>query len=787
MFGYWTAVVLATLFVLAGGAWSGPAQVVLALVAAGAVATGIRLHDPAQRWPWVAVAVALVAWPIAEWAPPTTGGLIRLAGFVALAAGLLRMRRPPGDGHGDVTLLDTLIAVLLLVLGSALLRPADQAWWWSGPASAPIGDALLLIVAVRLLIVGRANPSTSDSSAFNSSAASLVAGTAAALVADTAAALGVANVTQSLAGVSPVAGSVAAACLGWAALHPSMAGLTEPATRGASPALRGFWVAAVAALVAPVVMLGQALTGGIRDGVVLAATGAALTLVALARVAAAGHTHSRTLVYQASLDTLTGLASRSHLMWRLTERGQPPWSAVLLVDIDDFRQINEDAGPSFGDVVLVTLAERLRRLVGPDDVVARFGGDEFAILVAGPRDLTALTREVVAATTEPVPVGERLVRLSACVGVAVPPDPPATDEPNDGGEEMVRRAGMALRAAKEAGPGEWCRYDSDRHALLIERLRLREALVRAIDEGAFRLAYQPIVELRTGRTVGFEALVRWEHPSRGLVSPVEFIAVAEETGLIEAIGGLVLRTAVAEAAGWPRSDVYISVNVSPRQLHRPGFAQRVDEALGAAGLPADRLMLELTESALDRGADHAWGELAELRDRGVRLAIDDFGTGFSSLSYLEQTPIGAIKMDKSFVDSLVLSERQRTVVEGIVSMAHKLDLQVVAEGVESPAARDLLVQMGCPYGQGYLYSTPLTSAEVIGWLSHPAPAGSPSAEVSPSDEPPAAGSPTAGAAAEPPAPVSPAPRPASASPAPAAPAADDREPADAALPEGAEA
>jgi diguanylate cyclase (GGDEF)-like protein len=779
VFGYWAAMALAGLPALAQAAWSGAARLALVLVAAGAVATGITLHGPAQRWPWVTVAIALGAWTLAERVPPTAGGLIRLAGFVALAAGLLRLRRPPGEGHGEVILLDTLTAILLLVLSSALLRPPDLPWWWSAPASAPIGDALLLLAAVRLTIVGRANPS----------ARSLVVGTAAALVADTLAALAATNVVEPFAGGQAVAAVVAVASLGWATLHPSMACLNVPRPRTVAPSLRGFWVTAASALVAPLVMLGQALTGGVRDGVVLAATGAALTLVALARVAAAGHTHSRTVVYQSSLDTLTGLASRSHLMWRLTERGQPPWSAVLLVDIDDFRRVNEDAGPSFGDIVLVTLAERLRRLAGPDDVVARFGGDEFAILVAGPRDLTALTREVVAATTEPVPVGERTVRLSACVGVAVPPEPPASGDPNDGGEEMVRRAGLALRAAKEAGPGEWCRYDSDRHALLIERLRLREALVRAIDEGAFRLAYQPIVELRTGQTVGFEALVRWEHPSRGLVSPAEFIAVAEETGLIEAIGGLVLRTAVAEAAGWPRSDVYISVNVSPRQLHRSGFAQRVDEALAAAGLPAERLMLELTESALDRGADDAWGELAELRDRGVRLAIDDFGTGFSSLSYLEQTPIGAIKMDKSFVDSLVLSERQRTVVEGIVSMAQKLDLQVVAEGVESPAARDLLVQMGCPYGQGYLYSTPLTSAEVIGWLSHPAPAGPapvaapPAAPTPPPGSPSPATPPPADPAA--PTPAEPAPAPAAAEPTPAEPT--PAEPTPAAPPQAAPA
>jgi EAL domain-containing protein (putative c-di-GMP-specific phosphodiesterase class I) len=273
---------------------------------------------------------------------------------------------------------------------------------------------------------------------------------------------------------------------------------------------------------------------------------------------------------------------------------------------------------------------------------------------------------------------------------------------------------------------------------MVERMRLREALARAVTEGAFALQFQPIVVLDTSATVGFEALVRWEHPTRGLVAPSEFIALAEETGLIEPIGDLVLRTAVAAAVRWSvatPSEAYVSVNVSARQFRTPGFAERVDRVLTAAGLPPSLLMLEITESVLMREVDHVWGELATLRNTGVRLAIDDFGTGFSSLSYLEQTPIDVIKIDKSFVNTLVTSDRQRTVVEGIVLMAEKLGLHVVAEGIETEAERDLLAEMRCPYGQGYLYAVPLTDAEATSYLAFPpAPPPSPSSP-SPSASP----------------------------------------------------
>jgi diguanylate cyclase (GGDEF)-like protein len=709
-----------------------------AVVAVAAVGVGILRNKPVRRWPWVLVATATGLWAVGDAVYALGTGshlvavvvLLYLVGFVGLAAALLRLRHPDGDRLAPTGLLDTAAVTLLLVLliWVTVIAPASPGPWSLMDPSLVgylIGDALIVAIALRLAIVGPVDAAV----------LALIGTALATLVGDLAHSLTVSGVTIPLVLVEVSAASIASVCLGFAAFHPSMARRTVPETDVAGRlSLRRFWVVALATLAAPVVLFVEAFTGEVRDGVVLALLGAALTLVGLARVAAAGDSQSRSLAYRTRTDTLTGLANRSHLLQRLAEGGPPAWSALLLVDLDQFRQLNDAEGPSAGDQVLVTLGARLRRLAGPDDVVARFGGDEFAILVGGlTRGIDSLTADVVAATKMPVPVGARPVVVSACVGVALA-------VPDIAGDEMVRRAGLALRAAKALGPGEWCRYDLDRHELLIERLRLRESLHRAVDEGAFHLSYQPIVALGTGATVGFEALVRWAHPTQGIIGPSEFITAAEETGLIEAIGDLVLRTAVAEVVGWshigaadsvgaegstaaltwpPPANMYISVNVSPRQLRRPGFAERVEEALTASRLAAQRLTLELTESVLTKGTDHVWAELAVLRDMGVRLAIDDFGTGFSSLSYLEQTPIDVIKLDKSFVESLAGSERQQQVVASIVSMAHTLGLEVVAEGIEGAAERDLLVALGCLYGQGYLYSRPLTSTEVVAWLTRP--------------------------------------------------------------------
>src|SRR5690606_3209266 len=295
-------------------------------------------------------------------------------------------------------------------------------------------------------------------------------------------------------------------------------------------------------------------------------------------------------------------------------------------------------------------------------------------------DLDEVVGRIAAALTEPVTYAGRAIRVTASIGVATAADALAARasgeelSPDRFAHDLLRHAGLALQAAQVAGRGRWCRYESELHGAMVERMRLRSALDRAVTDGSFVLEYQPIVALDTGATVGFEALVRWEHPTRGVIGPAEFIHVAEETGPIEAIGDWVLRRAGTAAAGRPRPPgVYGSGTGSAHQRRaaregtRVGFAARVDREPAAAGLPPQNLMLELTESVL-LDEDRVWAELTALRNAGVRLAIDDFGTGFSSMSYLLQTPIEVINLDKSFVGSIATSSRQRDLVDGIVRL-----------------------------------------------------------------------------------------------------------------------
>jgi diguanylate cyclase (GGDEF)-like protein/PAS domain S-box-containing protein len=422
------------------------------------------------------------------------------------------------------------------------------------------------------------------------------------------------------------------------------------------------------------------------------------------------------LKYRAFHDSLTGLPNRLLFQDRAAHalvqarRGEKI-TGVLFVDLDDFKVVNDTMGHSVGDELLAAVGARLATAVRESDTAARLGGDEFAVLLEQVQDsaeVETLAGRIVDAFSEPFPILDGSVITTATVGVATTEDSADVDE-------LLRHADLALYAAKAAGKRQWRRYQPVLSAGMVRRRELQAALDDAVNNAEFTLAYQPIVELTSGEIAGFEALVRWPHPRWGMMLPDQFISLAEETGHIVPLGAWVLRQAAADMARW-REQVpnepapYVSVNVSARQFRTPGFVDSVGQALAVSGLDPSALMLELTESLLNR-AEQIHNDLMELKLIGVRLAIDDFGTGYSSLSYLRELPIDAIKIDKSFVDGITTSPQQLALVEGIIGIAKKLDLEVTAEGIETDAQRELLVAMGCDYGQGYLLAMPAGADE----------------------------------------------------------------------------
>jgi diguanylate cyclase (GGDEF)-like protein/PAS domain S-box-containing protein len=447
------------------------------------------------------------------------------------------------------------------------------------------------------------------------------------------------------------------------------------------------------------------------------------------------------LYRQATLDALTGLPNREvfvnaaqSAIGRATRRGR--LAGVIVTELDDFKRVNNTMGHGAGDELLMIVGRRLRDAVGracgedrssggdPHEIVgwgvARLGGDEFAAFVDATDD--AEVDQVVAAImgcfAEPFTLGRTAISVTGSIGVAT------TIEAADA-QELLRQADLAVYVAKDAGKGRSMRYESSLHTTIVDRLRLRADLERAVTTGDFVLDYQPIVALDTGRTAGFEALVRWRHPVRGLIPPGLFIDLAEESGLIVPLGAWVLRHAVEAAASWarlgPEPHPYVSVNVSARQFRAPRFVEQVRQELRRSGLPPSSLVLEITESLLVR--DGGVGEtLNTLRGDGVRIAIDDFGTGFSSLSYLRRLPVDVLKLDKSFVDAVTSSREQHAIITAINQLAEALHLDVVAEGIENRAELDVVSTVGCGFGQGYLLSRPLSYRGAVRWLREQVPA-----------------------------------------------------------------
>jgi diguanylate cyclase (GGDEF)-like protein len=416
--------------------------------------------------------------------------------------------------------------------------------------------------------------------------------------------------------------------------------------------------------------------------------------------------------HQALHDPLTGLPNRSLLLdrlnhWAARAGRDRSTAAVLFVDLDNFKVINDALGHDSGDRLLCGVADRLRHELRPSDTIARVGGDEFVVFcedVVSEREALAMVDRLVRALDAPFDLGGQTQHATASIGIALGD---AHTEP----EVLVRNADAAMYRAKERGRARYELFDEEMRERSVSWLETEGELRQAIERGELRNLYQPIVSPKRGRILGFEALVRWQHPERGVVSPADFIPVAEQSGLIVPLGQLVLEQACAEAVRWNRNragrePLRVAVNFSPRQLSHPKAVDSVVETLERTGLAADLLCVEITESALVDDAA-AIPTLSRLKEIGVRLALDDFGTGYSSLTYVRRFPIDTLKIDRSFIDGIVGSSEDEAIVTAVLSMGRALGVHVVAEGVETEEQAERLRTLGCKLAQGYLFSRPV--------------------------------------------------------------------------------
>jgi diguanylate cyclase (GGDEF)-like protein len=425
------------------------------------------------------------------------------------------------------------------------------------------------------------------------------------------------------------------------------------------------------------------------------------------------------LRYQAYHDSLTGLANRALFLERVGEacalnrRGGP---IVLFVDLDDFKTVNDSLGHAAGDSLLSAVADRLRGCLRPTDLAARLGGDEFAILLEGGEveHALAIGERIIGALRAPFWIDGNEVDVRASVGIATRVS--ATETPDN----LLRNADVAMYTAKAGGKARVALFQPEMHAAVVARHALTGRLQRAVAEQQFVIHYQPIVDLHTGAITGAEALVRWRQPDRSLMPPMEFIPLAEETGLILPIGRWVLETSCRQAAAWsrlvPGPRFNMGVNLSARQVQQPGFVDEVAEILEQTQLDPTALVLEITETVMMQDTTATSAKLAALKQLGIKLAIDDFGTGYSSLSYLRRFPVDAIKMAKPFVEVAGPRRRDSAFASAIIALGHSLSLSVVAEGIERAEQLRVLRKLGCDQGQGYYFGQPMEAGRLSALL-----------------------------------------------------------------------
>ncbi|MCA1513690.1 EAL domain-containing protein [Bradyrhizobium sp. NBAIM01] len=424
------------------------------------------------------------------------------------------------------------------------------------------------------------------------------------------------------------------------------------------------------------------------------------------------------LAFMAQHDGLTGLPNRNLLRQQMdemllhTRRGSEK-VALLILGLDNFKAVNDTLGHAVGDKLLRGVAKRLRSTLRDEDGLARLNSDEFAVLQSGlarPEDAVGLAKRLLAAIADPYLLDGHSVVIGASIGIAM--------APGDGedSEKLLKSADMALSRAKLDARGSFAFFEAALDAKAQSRRKIEVELRDAIQNDVLRPYYQPLIDLASGRITGFEALVRWPHAERGMVSPAEFIPVAEDTGLINPLGGLMLRRACLDAAAWP-DDVRVAVNLSPLQFRSGNLLSMVTDALKHSGLPPRRLELEITETLLLEKSAQVLATLHALRALGVRISMDDFGTGYSSLSYLRSFPFDKIKIDQSFVRDLAANREAQAIIRSIVSLGKGLGVTITAEGVETEAELSCLRAEGCHEGQGFLFSKARPNAEIVSLLA----------------------------------------------------------------------